>query len=48
MGGVMGMPPKQGVRAGNDLWLAGMDMVFGGTLEENNATDMTCAAQCSA
>lgn len=43
MGGITGMPPKQGVRAGNDLWLAGMNMVFGGTLDENDATDVSRA-----
>lgn len=43
MGGMMGMPPKQGVRAGNDLWLAGMDFVMGGELSASDATDMACA-----
>lgn len=37
------MSPKQGVRAGNDLWLAGMDFVVGDTLSASNATDLTCA-----
>lgn len=40
MGGMMGMPADQGVRAGNDLWLTGMDMNIGNTLATDSATDM--------
>ena len=38
------MSVKQGVRAGNDLWLSGMGLVIGnGVLDPDNAADVTCA-----
>lgn len=47
MGGAPGtMNPRQGIRAGNDLWLNPMAFVIGG-LDSSNPTDVACARRAA-
>lgn len=40
------MNPRQGIRAGNDIWLNPMTWITGG-LQSNNATDVACARRAA-